>query len=154
MLARELARVLPGSEYVPRGVKTVRKLSSLASSRGHAVAMIVESSAGKPKFLQFLGCSEGWRWGMKIELGGVELQRDLGQKIRLSGTKVVAGSPEAKELAKLLGELWGMQLVRKAGAEAFAVVDRDKIRFQRGPEKVGPVLHVLRVVGKHGRETG
>ena len=150
-LGRELARVLPNTEYVPRGVKTVRKLSSLASSRGHATVMIVDSFASIPKFLRFLDCGTGWQWSeVQIELGKIELQKDLGQKIELSSTKIVVKSPEAKELARLLGKLWGLPVGRETGARAVVVVDEDEIHFQRGSERVGPVLHVSSVVYGHG----
>lgn len=151
LLGRELARVLPNTEYAPRGVKTVRKLSSLASSRGHTTVMIIDSFASIPKFLRFINCEEGWQWSaVQIELGKIELQKDLGQKICLSGTKIVVKSPEVKELARLLGTLWGLPVEREAGARDVVVVDEDEIRFQRGSERVGPVLHVSGVVYGHG----
>jgi len=150
-LGRELARVLPNTEYVPRGVKTVRKLSSLASSRGHATVTIVDSFASIPKFLRFLDCGEGWRWSAaQIELGKIELQKDLGQKIELSSTKIVVKSPEAKELARLLGKLWGLPIGVETSTGAVVVVDEDEIHFQMGSEKVGPVLHVSSVVYENG----
>ncbi len=153
ILARELARVLPNAEYMPRGVKNVRKLYSLASSRGHKKIMIVDSVAGQPMVLRFLDVSEGWKWvNVQIELSKVELQKDFGQKIRLLNAKIVAASPKAKELAGLLEKLWGVKAIKKAsGTGAFIIVDKDKIEFRGSlAAKIGPALYVSRVVGEHG----
>ncbi len=151
LLGRELARVLPNAEYLPRGVKTIRKLSLLASSRGHTTVMIVDSFASIPKFLRFLDCGTGWQWSeVQIELGKIELQKDLSQKIGLSCTKIIAKSPDVKELARLLEKLGGLPVGRETGARDVVVVDEDEIRFQRGSERVGPVLHVSSVVYGHG----
>jgi len=153
ILARELARVLPDAEYMPRGVKNVRKLSSLASSRGHKKIMIINSVSGQPMVLRFLDIDEGWKWmDVQIELCNVELQKDLGQKIRLLDAKIVAASPKAKELAGLLEKLWGVKMVKKApDTGAFIIVDEDKIGFRASlAAKIGPALYVSRVVGEHG----
>jgi rRNA maturation protein Rpf1 len=152
-LARELARVLPDAEYMPRGVKSVRKLSSLASSRGHKKIMIINSVAGQPMVLRFLDISEGWKWmNVQIELSKVELQKDLGQKIRLLDAKIVATSPKAKEFAGLLEKLWGVKMIKKApDTGAFIIIDKDKIEFRASlAAKIGPALYVSRVVGEHG----
>ena len=153
ILARELARVLPDAEYIPRGVKSVRKLFSLASSRGHKKIMIINSVAGQPMVLRFLDIDEGWKWmDVQIELSKAELQKDLGQKIRLLDAKIVAASPKAKELAGLLEKLWGVKMVKKApDTGAFIIVDEDKIGFRASlAAKIGPALYVSRVVGEHG----
>jgi len=153
ILARELARVLPNAEYMPRGVKGVKKLSSLAISHGHDIVMMIDSVDEQPKFLRFLEVDDGWKWlDVQIELGDVELQKDLGQKTRLLGTKIVAGS-KAKRLANLLEKLWGIKQAEKAaGTGAFMFVDEDKIEFRASlAARIGPVLNVSRVVGGYGK---
>jgi len=152
-LARELARVLPNAEYVPRGVKSVKKLSSLAISCGHNTIMIIDSVAERPKFLRFLEVDDGWRWlDVQIELSDVELQKDLGQKTRLLGVKIVAESSRAKKLANVLEKLWGLKQAKVAGTGAFMFVSKDKIEFRASlAAKIGPVLHVSRVVGEYGK---
>ena len=154
ILARELARVLPNAEYVPRGVKSVKKLSSLAISHGHNTIMIVDSVAEQPKFLRFLEVNDGWKWlDAQIELSDVELQKDLGQKTLLLDAKIVAESSEAKRLANLLEKLWELKQVKKAaGTGAFMFVHKDKIEFRASlAAKIGPVLHISRVVGEYGK---
>ena len=153
ILARELARVLPNAEYVPRGVKSVKKLSSLAISCGHNTIMIIDSVAERPKFLRFLEVDDGWRWlDVQIELSDVELQKDLGQKTRLLGVKIVAESSRAKKLANVLEKLWGLKQAKVAGTGAFMFVSKDKIEFRASlAAKIGPVLHVSRVVGEYGK---
>jgi len=152
-LARELARVLPNAEYVPRGVKSVKKLSSLAISCGHNTIMMVDSVAERPRFLRFLEVDDGWKWlDIQIELSYVELQKDLGQKTRLLDTKIVTGSPGAKKLANLLEKLWGVKQAKVAGTGAFMFVSEDKIEFRASlAATIGPVLHVSRVVGEYGK---
>jgi len=153
-LARELARVLPNAEYMPRGVKSVKKLSSLAISHGHNTIMIVDSVAEQPKFLRFLEVDDGWRWlDVQIELSDVELQKDLGQKTRLLDAKIVTESSEAKRLANLLERLWGLKQVKKAaGTGAFMFVNKNKIEFRASlAATIGPVLHIYRVVGEYGK---
>jgi len=153
ILARELARVLPNAEYVPRGVKSVKKLSSLAISHGHNTIMIVDSVAEQPKFLRFLEVDDGWRWlDVQIELSDVELQKDFGQKTRLLGAKIVVESSEAKRLANLLEKLWGLKQVKAAGTGAFMFVNKDKIEFRASlAATIWPVLHISRVVGEYGK---
>ncbi len=154
ILARELAKVLPNAEYVPRGVKNVKKLSSLAISRGHNTIMMVDSVAEQPKFLRFLEVDDGWRWlDVQIELSDVELQKDLGQKTRLLDVKIVTEFSEAKRLANLLEKLWGLKQVKKAaGTGAFMFVGEDKIEFRASlAATIGPVLHISRVVGEYGK---
>jgi len=153
-LARELARVLPNAEYAPRGIKKVKKLSSLAVSHGHNIVMIIDSVTEQPKFLRFLEVDDGWKWlDVQIELSDVELQNDLGQKTLLLDAKIVAGSPEAKRLANLLEKLWGLKQVKKAACTgAFVFVSEDKIEFRASlAAKIGPVLNISRVVGKYGK---
>jgi rRNA maturation protein Rpf1 len=153
-LARELARVLPNAEYVPRGVKSVKKLSSLAISHGHNIVMIIDSIAEQPKFLRFLEVDDGWKWlDIQIELSDVELQKDLGQKTRLLDAKIAAESSEAKKLANLLEKLWGLEQVKKAaGTGAFMFVGEGKIEFRASlAATIGPVLHISRVVGEYGK---
>jgi len=153
LLARELTRVLPNTEYVPRGVKSVEKLFSLAISRGHNIIMMVDSVGERPKFLRFLEVGDGWRWlDVQIELSDVELQKDLGQKTRLLDTKIVTASPGAKKLANLLEKLWGLKQAKVAGTGAFMFVDEHKIEFRASlSAKIGPVIHVSRVVGEYGK---
>lgn len=154
ILARELARVLPNAEYVPRGVKSVKKLSSLAISHGHNIVMIIDSIAEQPKFLRFLEVDDGWKWlDIQIELSDVELQKDLGQKTRLLDAKIAAESSEAKKLANLLEKLWGLEQVKKAaGTGAFMFVGEGKIEFRASlAATIGPVLHISRVVGEYGK---
>jgi len=150
LLGRELARVLPNSKYMPRGVKSIRGLASLANSLNHKIVMIINSYTDQPSELCFLDAAAGWRWlDARIELGEVKLQRDLGQKARLVDVKIVAsGQNRALSFAHLIGELWGLPFTEELPRTgSFAVVDDDRelrVRFHAGPnaEPVGPILHV------------
>ena len=152
LLGRELARVLPGAEYVPRGMKNVEKLAALAGSRGHNLIMIVNSCEGQPRELRFLHAGPGWRWSdANIELRGVELQRDLGKKVEArAGAIAWRGSPEARGLAELLSELWNLPLAEPAshrGAIALVVGEEGlELQFRETPtsEPMGPTLRVAR----------
>ena len=150
LLGRELARVLPNAKYVPRGVKSVRKLASLANARDHKLVMIIESRTNQPQELRFLDAAAGWQWlNARIELGEVKLQRDLGQKVQLVDVKTVASKQNmARNFAHLISKLWGLPFIEElpsAGSVAM-VGDDEKLRVQfhadpsAGP--VGPILHV------------
>jgi len=149
LLGRELERVLPNSEYKPRGVKSIRKLASLANSLNHKLIMIIESCTDRPTELRFLDAA-GWRWlDARIELGEVKLQKDLGQKARLVDVKIVASSQDrARNFARLIGELWELPLIEElpsSGSVAIVNENRElRIQFHAGPntEPVGPILHV------------
>jgi len=150
LLGRELARVLPNAKYTPRGVKSIRKLASLANSLNHKLVMIINSCTDQPRELRFLDAAAGWRWlGARIELGEVKLQRDLGQKVRLTDVKIASSSQNrARSLARLVGELWGLPFTEELpSAGSIAMVDDDRelrIQFRADPsaEPVGPILHV------------
>lgn len=148
LLCRELVRVLPDAKYVPRGVKTIGDLASLARSVGHDRVMIVNSLAGRPFELRFLDAARGWRWlDASIKLREVKLQRELGQKIKLATTGIlVRGSTMAREFAKSLGELFNLSISGEppsSGGIAL-VTDEDglQLQFQVRPssEVIGPVL--------------
>ncbi|MCS7131255.1 MAG: hypothetical protein NZ934_00765 [Hadesarchaea archaeon] len=152
LLGRELARVLPGAEYVPRGLKTIEKLASMAGSRGYDLVMIINSGEGKPKELRFLHAGPSWKWSdARIELCEVRLQRDLSKRAEARATAIAwRGSAEARELAGLLSELWGLPLVElpsHRGAVALVIGDRElELQFRESPasEPVGPTLRVAR----------
>ncbi len=155
LLGRELARVLPGAEYVPRGLKTVERLASMAGSRGHDLVMIINSGVDQPRELRFLHAGPGWRWShANIELREVELQRDLGRKVEAKvGAIAWRGSAEAQELAGLLSALWGLPLVEPSshrGAIALVVGDGElELQFKESPTS-GPIGPTLRVASFKG----
>lgn len=149
ILCRELTQVLPNATYVPRGVKTISKLTSLARSLGHNRVMVVNSLAGRPKELRFLAVGQGWRWlDARVELGEVKLQRDLEQKTKLEGTKFYAESRKARNLANFLGELLGLpilgELPNAGGIVLITSDDELQLQFQLRPssEAIGPVLQI------------
>ncbi len=160
ILCRELARVLPNVTYVPRGVKMINKLASLASSLGHDRVMIVNSLAGRPGELRFLVATEGWRWlDAWVELGEVKLQRELGRKAKLEGTRFYAEGERARDLANFLGELLGLPILDElpnTGAVALITSDDElQLQFQLQPssEAIGPVLRIAsfgRLYGEGG----
>lgn len=135
---------------MPRGVKSIRKLASLANSLDHKMVMVIGTCADQPRGLRFLDVATGWRWlDACIELGEVKLQRDLGHKFRLTDVKVVGrGRDRARSLARLIGELWGLPIAEGLpGAGGVAMVEDDgdlRIQFHADPssEPVGPILHV------------
>lgn len=156
LLGRELVRILPGAEYVPRGLKTVEKLASMAGSRGHDLVMIINSGADQPRELRFLHAGPSWRWSRaNIELREVKLQRDLGKKVEARVEAIAwQGSAEARELAELLSELWGLPLVEPSshrGTIALVVGNEElELQFKESPasEPVGPTLRVASFKGR------
>jgi rRNA maturation protein Rpf1 len=141
-------RVLPNAKYVPRGVKTIGDLASLARSLGHDRVMVVNSLAGRPFELRFLDVTRGWRWlDASIKLREVKLQRELGQKIKLVVRMILArGSTMAREFAKSLGELINLPIPSEPPSSGgIALVTDEKglqLQFRVGSssEVIGPVL--------------
>lgn len=157
ILCRELTRVLPNATYVPRGAKTISKLASLASSLGHDRVMVVNSLAGRPRELRFLAVVQGWRWlDARVELGEIKLQRDLGQKAKLEGTKLHAESQKARNLANFLSELLNLpilgELPNAGGVVLITSDDELQLQFQLRPnsEAIGPVLQIASFGRLHG----
>jgi rRNA maturation protein Rpf1 len=158
LLGRELERVLPNAKYTPRGVKSIRKLTSLANSLNHKLIMIIESCADQPSELLFLDATVGWRWlGAKIELGEIKLQRDLNQKVRLTKVKITASNHDkARKFARLIGKIWGMPFSEEppsSGGAAFVDNDRElRVQFHTdiGAAPVGPILTVKQFEGFNG----
>lgn len=146
-----MARVLPNAEYLPRGSKSIRKLATLASSRGHELIMIINGFAGQPRELCFLNAAAGWQWlDARIELREVKLQRDLGSKVRLEDVKVAAGDQaKARDFALFIGRLWGLPIIEEPSAGSIAFVEDDEqLRLQfysdSRAEPVGPILYIAR----------
>jgi rRNA maturation protein Rpf1 len=157
LLGRELERVLPNAKYTPRGVKSIRKLTSLANSLDHKLIMIIESCANQPSELLFLDATAGWRWlDTKIELVNITLQNDLGQKARLTDAKITASSGDkAKKFARLIGKMWGLRFSEEPLSGSAAFVDNDKnlrVQFHAdiGAAPVGPILYVKQFEGFNG----
>lgn len=149
ILCRELVRVIPKSRYVPRGVKTVEEVASIARELGHDRVMIVNSVSGKPRELRFLEVGQRWRWeNAKVEIGEVKLQRDLGQRNKLEDTKIYAQGAKALEFAEWFGKLLGFKCLDKLPASGgiALIISNDglKLQFQVMPssEAVGPVLQI------------
>jgi len=158
LLGRELERVLPNAKYMPRGVKSIRKLTSLANSLNHKLIMIIESCADQPSELLFLDATVGWRWlGARIELGEIKLQRDLNQKARLLDVKITASNQDkARSFARLIGKIWGLPFSEEplsGGSAAFVDNDRElRVQFHTdiGAAPVGPILYVKQFEGFNG----
>jgi hypothetical protein len=150
ILGRELARVIPNTKYMPRGVKTVDKLALMAESLGHTWVMVINSSAGHPKELRFLDMGKDRRWlDKRVELGEVKLQRGLGQRVSFGGTKIYAEGKPAQELATFLGEISGLPISEKlpeAGVVLSIITNSGPVHFQKRPtsEITGPVIQVIR----------
>jgi hypothetical protein len=148
LLGRELAMVIPGAKYLPRGKKTVRKLASLSSPLASSLVIVITSQKDQPHELRFLDTSSGWRWlDAKIELSKVVLQRDLGNKIKFHDLKPATdGSRRAKEFADFIAGVTKLPLAEGAGGPVGLVKNEEGLRlqFQEGIDRdvVGPVLHI------------
>jgi rRNA maturation protein Rpf1 len=150
LLGRELARVLPNAKYMPRGDKSIRKLASLASSQNHKLITIITNRVHQPQELRFLDTTAGWRWlEERIELRKVELQRDLGRKVKLANVKIAANDQaKAQNLARFLSELWDLPFTEKPSGNVALAKDDEGLRlqFHEDPKAkpVGPILHIAR----------
>jgi rRNA maturation protein Rpf1 len=145
ILGRELADVIFKSEYLPRGTKTVEQLVVLAEPN-HQKIIVINSTSDQPKELAFIEIDRGWRWSnFRILLDRVELQRDLGQRVKLDVAGVSAEDKEATEFTEILGSLMGLQVVKQAKNRATAIItsgEKPMIQFWTGKNKVGPKIYV------------
>ena len=149
ILCQELARVLPDVTYVPRGAKTINKLASIAGSLRQNRVMVVSSLGGRSTELRFLALNNGWRWlDAWVELGEINLQRDIGQKVKLERVSVYAEGQKAQNLANFLDELLGLPISSELPNTGAVVVitsnNQLKLKFQLRPssEVIGPVLQI------------
>lgn len=82
--ARELAGMLPLSEYVPRGKGSLDGLISRARQKGARCLAVISDIKGNPGKIEFLDVSQSdWAWSPTVlMLRGVKLQREFGRKCR------------------------------------------------------------------------
>ena len=124
---------------MPRGVKTVRKLISIARALGKRSVMVICSEGGEPKELRFLEEDDEWRWAdITIRLRRVSLARDRGIRQQ---EKVVGIRAGPKPLAERLSELFGLPVVENLEAPVI-MAEWDKIEFVKGGQAIGLVLEV------------
>ncbi|MEM3420645.1 MAG: hypothetical protein QW835_02385 [Candidatus Hadarchaeum sp.] len=149
VLGRELARFLPGSEYIPRGVKTIEKIVFLAKQRGHDRVMIISSLLDKPGEIRFIEVRETWRWmDATIRLAGVTVSRVKTKFGRLGKIRIYAEDASSLEFARWLGKILGIDRVERTpeSGPIILITSKDglKIKFGVMPdaEDVGPVLLV------------
>jgi hypothetical protein len=146
VLGRELANVVFNSVYLPRGTKTLARLAELAGKLGQSRVVIVNSVEERPWELRFLEVGRGWKWAnVKILLERVELQRELGQRIKLAAAEIYSEGGDAKKLAQQLGSLMGLPLTDELGSNAAVFVgpgDEKLIQFWTGKSKVGPRIYI------------
>lgn len=111
--------------------------------------MLVNSVKGFPRELRFLEIGKGWRWvDARVRLGEIELQRELGQKVRLKGTRIYAEGKRASEFANFLGKLLGLSVLKElpetGGVMLITSNDCLTLRFQQGSDSkvIGPLLKI------------
>lgn len=89
---------------------------------------------------------EKWGWmNVRILLGRVELQRELGKRVKLEATEVCAREEKMKEFARVLGALMGLPPTDEPGDRAAILVgsgEKILIQFWDGKSELGPKLHV------------
>ncbi|MBC7218576.1 MAG: hypothetical protein H5T49_00360 [Hadesarchaea archaeon] len=149
ILCRELALVLPGGEYLPRGVKTIEKTTLLAKQRGHGRVMFVSSFSGRPGEIRFIEVGETWRWlDASIRLAGVTINRRKSRIGDSSGMKIYAADPSSYEFARWLGRILEIECVERppeSGPVILITSDGGleiKFRVMPSTEDLGPVLTV------------
>lgn len=149
VLCRELSRVISSSRYIPRGVKTIERLASMARELGHDRVMIVNSVSGEPREFRFLEVGEGWRWAnARVELEGVDLGRGRKARVNVTSTNIYAEGDRALEFAKWIGNLMGIK--RSVGFPSsggvIMVTSGDGIELHffimLGSRSAGPVIRV------------
>lgn len=132
--SRELAGVLPLSQYLPRGKSSVEELISEARRRGMQCVAIVSDIKGNPGKMEFLDVSQSdWQWSPTVLLlRGVKLQREFGKK-RLNGDNELALEGDGT-VAELLG-------IEGFPDAEMAMSDKDgRVTFLAGDEEVGPAF--------------
>ncbi|MGC8816466.1 MAG: hypothetical protein ACP5PX_01415 [Candidatus Hadarchaeum sp.] len=149
ILGRELARLLPDSEYVPRGVKTIEKVAALARQRGHHRVIIINSSSDRPSEMRFLEVGGTWQWlNASMKLAGVAVNRVKIKGKNFGGLKIYAGDPGSFNFSRWLSRVLSIECTDRlpeSGPVVLLTSDGGlKIRFRIMPcaEEVGPVLSV------------
>lgn len=145
---------MPGSVYLPRGEKTVRKLIELAQRLDKRAVLIICTVQAEPRELRFLTKEEeGWRWsGFAPTLSRVVLARDLG--FRISKQAVGIFSETAGSYAKVLSELTGLPVTNDSELPVMRV-ERDRIEFLEQRLRIGPLIEIERwESGQAGADLG
>jgi hypothetical protein len=149
VLCRELVRILPGSEYVPRGAKKIEEVASLAKQRGHDRVLLVNSILGQVGELRFLEVGDTWRWlDALVKLSGVRINRGKVKPRRPGEVKIYAADAGAAEFGRWLGKVWGIgcsDRLPESGLVVFLTSAgglRVQFRLMPEAEEVGPVLEV------------
>lgn len=104
--ARELAGMLPLSEYVPRGKSSVEELISDARRKGARCLAVISDIKGNPGRMEFMGVSQSdWQWSPTVlMLRGVKLQREFGRKcLNADNELALEGGGTVAELLSLEG---------------------------------------------------
>jgi len=149
ILSRELARVLPRSVYIPRGAKTIEKITSLARELGQNRVIIVNSTLDKPGEVRFLEVGEVWRWAdASVRLGEVKVPRRAVRGSDINVVKIFAVGAEALEFAEWVEKFLGLgrsDVLPDSGLVIF-ITSRDGLKIQfrimPGAQVVGPELAI------------
>lgn len=149
VLGRELTRFFPGSEYIPRGVKTIEKITSLAKQRGHGRVMIINSLLDRPGEIRFIDVGETWRWmNAAIKLAGTTVSQVKTGFGPFSKIKIYAEDASSLEFARWFGKILDVDRVEAPPKSGPVILISSgeglKIKFVVMPEakNVGPVLSV------------
>lgn len=147
-LCRELAFVIPGSFYFPRGSKTIEEVTAAAHEFEQKKILLVESASGRPRELRFLEVDQGWRWlDAVVEIGDVRV-RNPRLKSQLTSLKIHAVTAASFEFAKWIDDFLGLGVSDEpptsGGVALIASENGLRIKFKVMPnsEMVGPSLLV------------
>lgn len=137
---RQLAGMLPGSLYQPRGKSSIGKLVEKARAKGLSRLVLFYEKKGNPARIEFIHVSPSdWDWEPTVLLAkGVKLQsgkvKNDEEGISVSGKLCDLFSPEVFE-----------------DSEYSFVADDKRISFMRGKEEIGPLIKLEGVVSDEGR---
>jgi len=150
VFCRNLSRVVPGSFYLPRGLKTIEEVATAARGLQQSKVIFVESFLGGSRVLRFLEVNNGWRWANVIfEIRDVNVRRDSGKKSKLKTLKIRADGKTTLEFAEWFGKILGVEISEKSLDFGGVVVVtsegglRVQFKIMPGSVPIGPSFLVV-----------
>lgn len=138
MFARDLAKSLPGRNYLSRGKASLELLAAKARKQGKEVIVLAAEEKGLPCKLQGVKVSEtGWQWLFEAKIKFLKPRKELGNsKQMVDALKLKLKSQPAKKL------LAALNIASEKEAEFELRETKGMLSFFAGRQELGPRFKV------------
>jgi rRNA maturation protein Rpf1 len=132
---RQIAGMLPGSLYQPRGKSSIESLVEKSRVKGLSTLVLFYERKGNPARIEFIHIHPSdWEWNpTKLLVKGVKLQSEK-----------LKNDDEGIQLKGKLCDLFDPEVFDES--EYSFVIDKTHISFMKGKQVVGPVMKLEEVI--------